>query len=136
MSDFKRKFSIDDRQRQTKAILDKYENKCPIYLTYDKEIINKNSTISKELSKQLSKQLNKYIVTSDLNLAQFLHIVRKKINVNAEESLTLFIEIYQNDKLFNSILAPTTTSIGEIYLNNKDDDGFLYLKLVKENVFG
>jgi hypothetical protein len=48
----------------------------------------------------------------------------------------LFIEIYQNDKLINSLLAPTTTSIGEIYLNNKDEDGFLYLKIVKENVFG
>ncbi len=130
MSEFKKKFSIDDRQRQTKGIIEKYENKCPIYLTYDKEIINKNFTNT------ISKQLNKYIVTCDLNLAQFLHIVRKKINVNAEESLTLFIEFYQNDKLFNSILAPTTNSIGEIYLNNKDEDGFLYLKLVKENVFG
>jgi len=130
MTDFKRKFSIDDRQRQTKAIIEKYENKCPIYLTYDKEIINKNFTST------LSKQLNKYIVTSELTLSQFLIIVRRKINVNPEESLTLFIEFYQNDKLLNSILAPTTNSIGEIYLNNKDEDGFLYLKLVKENVFG
>lgn len=130
MSEFKKKFSIDDRQRQTKAIIEKYENKCPIYLTYDKEIITKNFTNT------ASKQFNKYIVTGDINLSQFLVIVRKKINVNAEESLTLFIEIYQNNKLFNSILAPTTNSIGEIYLNNKDEDGFLYLKLVKENVFG
>lgn len=130
MSEFKKKFSIDDRKRQTKAIIEKYENKCPIYLTYDKEIINKNFTNT------ASKQFNKYIVTGELNLAQFLLIVRKKINVNAEESLTLFIEHYQNNKLFNSILAPTTNSIGEIYLNNRDEDGFLYLKLVKENVFG
>ena len=130
MSDFKRKFSIDDRQRQTKAIIEKYEIKCPIYLTYDKEIINKNFIDNS------SKQLNKYIVTSELTLAQFLVIVRKKINVNAEESLTLFIESYQNDKLINTVLAPSTNSIGEIYLNNKDEDGFLYLKLVKENVFG
>ena len=130
MSDFKRKNNIGNRQKQTKAIIDKYENKCPIYLTYDKEIINK------KLINSAIKELNKYIVTSDINLGQFLIIVRKKIKVDINESLTLFIENYEKDKLINSILAPTSCSIGEIYLTNKDQDGFLYLKLVKENVFG
>jgi GABA(A) receptor-associated protein len=129
MSDFKKKFSFADRKKQTKTIIDKYENKCPIYLTYDKEIIIDKEIINK-------KQFNKYIVTSDINLGQFLLIVRKKININVNESLALFIEIYRNDKLTNTILAPTSCSIGEIYSINKDQDGFLYLNLIKENVFG
>ncbi len=128
MSEYKRKFSFDDRKQQTNAIREKYEDKCPIYLTYDKQV--------KEDLDASVKHFNKYIVTSSLTLAQFLLIVRKKIKFKSQETLTLFIEIYDKDKLKSSILAPTATSLEELYLQNKDDDGFLYLKLVKENVFG
>ncbi len=128
MSEYKRKFSFDDRKQQTDAILEKYEDKCPIYLTYDKEV--------KKILDSSAKQFNKYIVTSSLTLAQFLVIVRKKIKFNSQESLTLFIEVYEKDKLQSSILAPTATSLEELYSKNRDEDGFLYLKLVKENVFG
>jgi hypothetical protein len=128
MSEYKRKFSFDDRKQQTNAIKEKYEDKCPIYLSYDK-------LVKVDLDSSL-KHFNKYIVTSSLTLAQFLVIVRKKIKFNSQESLTLFIEIYEKDKLQTSILAPTTVSLEELYLKNKDEDGFLYLKLVKENVFG
>ena len=126
MSEIK-KISLDERKKQSEKILNKYPDKCPIYLSFDSNIIiNENS----------SRNLNKYIVTTDLTLGQFLTIVRKKINFTSMESLTLFIEEYKNDKLKSTILATNSSTIGELYHKHKDNDGFLYLKAVKENVFG
>lgn len=127
MSEIK-KLSFDDRKKQSEKILNKYQDKCPIYLSFDSNI-----TLKEEKDKR---NLNKYIVTTDLTLGQFLTIVRKKINFTPIESLTLFIEEYINDKLKSTILATNSSTIGEIYHKNKDLDGFLYLKVAKENVFG
>jgi GABA(A) receptor-associated protein len=129
MSDFKKKYSLDERKNITIKILEKYEDKCPIYLSIDKEILS-------NIDSMFKKNINRYIVTSNLTLTQFLSILRKKINFSQNESLTLFVEIYNDKKIINSILAPLTSSIGSIYNNYKDEDGFIYLKIVKENVFG
>lgn len=129
MSEIKKKYSLDERKDITRKILEKYEDKCPIYLSLDKEILSTINPIFK-------KNINKYIVTSDLTMTQFLSILRKKINFSQNESLTLFVEIYNDKKLINSILAPLTSSVASIYNNYKDEDGFVYLKVVKENVFG
>jgi GABA(A) receptor-associated protein len=129
MSEIKKKYSLDERKDITCKILEKYEDKCPIYLSLDKEILSTINPIFK-------KNINRYIVTSNLTMTQFLSILRKKINFSQNESLTLFVEIYNDKKLINSILAPLTSSVESIYNNYKDEDGFLYLKVVKENVFG
>ena len=128
-----KKISLEERKKQSDKILNLYQDKCPIYLSFDSNIkLNINNKDNKL-------NINKYIVTTDLTLGQFLTIVRKKINFSSIESLdalTLFIEEYKNDKLKSSILAPTSSTIGELYHKNKDEDGFLYLKVVKENAFG
>ena len=129
MSELK-KLSFDERKKQSDKILNKYEDKCPIYLSFDSNI---TLNVKEEKDKR---NLNKYIVTTNLTLGQFLTIVRKKINFTSMESLTLFIEEYKNDKLKSTILATNSSTIGELYNKNKDQDGFLYLKAVKENVFG
>lgn len=129
MSEIKRKYSLDERKDITRKILEKYEDKCPIYLSLDKEILSNINPIFK-------KNVNRYIVTSNLTMTQFLSVLRKKINFSQNESLTLFIEIYNDKKIINSVLAPLSSTVETIYNNYKDEDGFLYLKVVKENVFG
>lgn len=129
MSEFKKKYSLIERKDITKKILEKYVDKCPIYLSLDNAILSNIDPIFR-------KNINRYIVTSNLTLSQYLSIIRKKINFSQNESLTLFIEIFEGNKLINTILAPLTSSIDYIYNNYKDDDGFIYLKIVKENVFG
>jgi hypothetical protein len=127
MSDFRRRFKLEERKEITNKILTKYEEKCPIYLSFDSQLNLKSF-----------RNYNRYIVTNNLTLSQFLLIVKKKINVDSNETLTLFIEIYDknNSNIKNSILAPLSSSIASIYDLNKNDDGFLYMTLVKENVFG
>ena len=127
MSDFRKRFKFEERKEITNKILSKYDEKCPIYLSFDSQLNLKSL-----------KNYNRYIVTSNLTLSQFLLIVKKKINIDATESLTLFIEIYDknNSNMKDSIIAPLSSSINSVYNINKNDDGFLYMRLIKENVFG
>jgi GABA(A) receptor-associated protein len=126
-----KKISLDERKKQSEKILNLYQDKCPIYLSFDSNI-----NLDFKEFKDNKININKYIVTADLTLGQFLTIVRKKINFTSIEAITIFIEEYKNDKLKSTILATNSSTIGELYHKNKDEDGFLYLKVVKDNVFG
>ena len=147
MTDFRKKYNFEERINLSKIIISKYEDKIPIYLSFDKEILSIVDPL-------LKKNINRYIVTSTLTIVQFLSIIKKKLNVKPEESLTLFIEIYNNnqnnevnsvkyskslfnsDKITESILCPLSATVESIYTQYKDIDNFLYFRLVKENVFG
>jgi GABA(A) receptor-associated protein len=101
---------------QSKKLIEKYPNKIPIIVKkYDKE---KNlPNINK----------SKYIVPKEMNFTNFIYIIRKRINLSSEKAI--FITI--NDKL-----CPSNDTIGEIYDNYKNDDGFLYMNYSSENTFG
>lgn len=116
MSLFKKTFSIDHRKKESQKMLTKYGDRIPI-------IVEKSSKCN---LKAVSK--NKFLVPHNLTLAQFLVILRKRIDLNPTETLFLFI----ND----SILAPTSDSIISLYEEYKDEDNFLYLSYCNENVFG
>ena len=129
MSEFRKKYNIEERKKLSQNILSKYEDKIPIYLSFDKDILSCVNPL-------LKKNINRYIVSSSLTFLQFISIVKKKINIKSDESLTLFIEHYNKDKITDTVLCPISSSIQSIYLSYKDEDDFLYLKLIKENVFG
>lgn len=101
---------------QSEKLIEKYPNKIPIIVRkYDKE---KNlPSINK----------SKYIVPKEMNFTNFIYIIRKRINLSSEKAI--FITI--NDKL-----CPSNDTIGEIYDNYKNDDGFLYMNYSSENTFG
>merc|ERR1712096_374204 len=69
----------------------------------------------------------KYLVPADISVAQFMWIVRKRINLTPEKAILLFV---------NKIVPSSTATLGEIYSNHKDDDGFLYVAYSGENTFG
>jgi len=69
----------------------------------------------------------KYLVPADISVAQFMWIVRKRINLTPEKAIFLFV---------NKIVPSSTATLGEIYSNHKDDDGFLYVAYSGENTFG
>jgi hypothetical protein len=60
-------------------------------------------------------------------MGQFIQILRDKIKI--ESSIALFFFI--NNKIF-----PITSLIGDIYKNNADQDGFLYIEFCEESTFG
>ena len=98
MSELKKKLNLNERKVLTSKILDKYPEKCPVFLSID--------------NKQNSIHLSRYIVTYNLTMLQFLVIVRKKINIGAEESLTLFIEVFNNNKIITIPIEKISKAFG------------------------
>lgn len=113
---FKKKHSLEKRKAESKRILAKYADKIPIIVSKDdKSTLN---VIDK----------CKYLAPEDITLAQFSVIIRKRIQLSETEAFFFFTS--------SSTMPSSTSSLRELYSNNKDEDGFLYLYYCGENVFG
>ena len=99
----------------SERIIKKYPARIPIIVCKDKNC--KLVDIDKQ----------KFLVPRDMNLGQFIYIIRKRIKL--ESSQALFIMV-------NNTLSPATLNLGEIYEKQKDKDGFLYITYSSENTFG
>ena len=103
--------------------LEKRKSKC-------NDILNKRPGIIPVIAEHSNFQDNKtlkFLVESELTVGQFIHILRKKIEIKPEEAL--FIQV--NNKIPNMVCL-----LKELYLTEKDTDGFLYMYYKKENTFG
>ncbi|XP_047339019.1 autophagy-related protein 8B-like [Impatiens glandulifera] len=69
----------------------------------------------------------KYLVPTDLNVDQFVYVVRKRIKLSPEKAIFIFVK---------NILSPTAVMMFAIYEENSDEDGFLYMTYSGENTFG
>jgi GABA(A) receptor-associated protein len=116
MESFKKKLTLEKRKEESSRIIKKYPDKLPIIVTKSKKTRLEN--IDK----------NKFLVPNDMTLGQFLLIIRKRIKLKQEESLFLLIKD-------NSMIESSKTLL-QIYEDNKDEDGFLYITYCGENVFG
>ena len=114
---FKKKHTFEQRKQESTKIIAKYEDRIPIIVFKDPKCKN-----LEEINK------NKFLAPTDLTLGQFLCVIRKRINLDEAQALFVFVE--------ESTLAPTSQTIGNLYENHKDEDGFLYMLYCSENVFG
>ena len=69
----------------------------------------------------------KYLVPKELSVGQFIYVIRKRIKLNPEQALFVFV---------NKIIPPTSAYMTDIYNEHKDSDGFLYITYTDENTFG
>ena len=69
----------------------------------------------------------KYLVPLDLSVGQFIYVIRKRLTLAPEKALFLFI---------NNQLPCGADTIGTVYHNHRDTDGFLYINYSGENTFG
>tara|TARA_Y100000591_G_C21822157_1_gene694293 strand:- start:302 stop:661 length:360 start_codon:yes stop_codon:yes gene_type:complete len=114
--DFKTKHSIEHRIGESQRIRGKFPNRIPI-------VVEKAS--EDKILKFIDK--NKFLTPNDLTLGQFIYVIRKRIKLDSDAALFFFI----NGKMF-----PVTTMISTLYNDEKDADGFLYMKYASENAFG
>ena len=114
-SDFKRDFSFHKRFEESAKVINQYPDRRPIIC--EKAFENVSPTIDKK----------KYLVPCDLNVGQFMYVIRKRLKLLPEEAIFLFV---------NNRIISGTSIIGTIYDNYKDADGFLYIQYAKENVYG
>jgi GABA(A) receptor-associated protein len=70
----------------------------------------------------------KYLVPNDLTVGQLLHVIRKRIKITATDAIFLFTE--------KNISPATTAQLGQVYAENADPDGFLYMTYNTESTFG
>lgn len=114
--EFKKNNSLSKRKNNCDTILIKYPDRIPVIVEKDKSSRNLN-----DIDK------NKFLVPYELTLGQLLHIIRQRCNLDPSQSLYLFC---------GNTLPPTSQTIGNIYQDQKDEDGFLYITYCAENTFG
>jgi GABA(A) receptor-associated protein len=109
--------SFEERKSESQKIRDKYPDRVCI-------ICEKapNAGNVKNIEKI------KYLVPNTLTMGQFIHIIRKKVDIEACKSLFLFVN--------NRVVPPTTTEMGRLYDQYKDKDDLLYMTYATENTFG
>jgi len=112
--DYKIKKTFEERVNESQAILKKYPNKIPV-------IINE---CSEELRERVKRKM---LLQTDMTVSQFMHTLRTKFNIKSEETVLIFV---------NGTFPTSTTLMSYLYEKHKDKDGFLYISILKENVFG
>ena len=112
---FKTSNNFELRKNESDKIIKKYPSRIPIIIEKaDKCILN-------DIDK------TKYLVPKDLNMNQFIYIIRKRIKLDNSQSIFFIVD--------NNV-CPSNVPLSSIYEEHKDEDGFLYISYCNENVFG
>lgn len=119
MSNFKKRFDQESRQKASANVMHKYPNKVPV-------IVEKNRSVKSADLPEIAKQ--KYLVPIDATVGRFIHEIRKQIKLKSEQALFIFVD--------KDILPSASAEMGLIYQKYRDIDGFLYLTYTGENTFG
>ena len=108
--------TFQERLEESHKIKTKYPDRVPV-------ICEKNPGSGLDM---LDKR--KYLVPNDLTATQFLFIIRKRLKLRAEKAIYMFTE--------NTTIPPTSFLISNIYNQNVNQDGFLYMYYTSESTFG
>lgn len=110
-------FSVSEKARLLKEaqhIRQKYTDRLPIIVQ------------SRDSGIDLKK--HKYLVPSDITMSQFMYVIRKRIQLNADKALFIFV---------NDTIPPSSSMMSLIFNEHVDSDiGMLVLVISKENTFG
>lgn len=115
---FKTKYSFQKRKDEANKILVQYSDKIPVIVEKHKQ-----ATLN-EIDK------HKYLVPSQMTVAQFIYVIRRRIKLTDNEALYLFVD---------KTLPMASQTIQSLYNDSKtkpDHDGFLYITYCNENTFG
>ena len=112
---FKTDNEFSTRKSESDKIIQKYPNRIPIIIEKaEKCILN-------DIDK------HKYLVPKDLNMNQFIYIIRKRIKLDNSQSIFFIV---------GNNVCPSNSPLSHIYEEHKDKDGFLYIIYTSENTFG
>lgn len=112
---FKEMHPFVERKKESEKIRAKYPDRIPVIV--EKALGSNIQEIDKR----------KYLVPSDISIAQFMWIIRQRIQLSPEKAIFLFV---------GKVLPQSSANISEIYEEHKDPDGFLYVCFSGENTFG
>ncbi|XP_074423143.1 microtubule-associated protein 1 light chain 3 gamma-like [Larus michahellis] len=114
---FKQRKSLATRMHEVTEIRIKYPNKIPVVV----ERYQKEKTLP---------PLNrtKFLVSQDLPLSQFAVTLRTRLCLASSQTFYLLVN--------NKGLPNMAVTMQELYRDNKDEDGFLYLTYASQEMFG
>ena len=102
---------------EAEKLMQKYPDRIPVIVSR-----NKYSETTPEIDK------HKYLVPNDLTIGQLQYVIRKRLSLNSDKGLFLFV---------NKTIMNTNTMIISAYQSEQcKEDGFLYVVYSYENVFG
>ncbi|XP_061470490.1 microtubule-associated proteins 1A/1B light chain 3C-like [Rhineura floridana] len=114
---FKQRKSLVIRMREAADIRTKYPSKIPVVVErYQKE----------KALPQLDRI--KFLVSQDISMSQFIFTLRSRLSLTATQAFYLLVN--------NKSLPCLSLTISEVYHDNKDEDGFLYMTYASQEMFG
>ncbi len=108
--------ALEKRKKEAARIRAKYPEKVPIIVENDDQ--------SKE---KLTLTERKFLVPASLTMGEFIYVLRKRIKLPSEKALFVFVK---------NQLPPTAALVGMLDAQHRSEDGFLYISVSGENVFG
>ena len=111
---FKEIHDFNTRKNEADRMIEKYPERVPV-------ICEKLGLDLPDIDKY------KFLVPYDISLAQFMYIIRRRMELSADKSIFLFV----NDTMISS-----SELFKKIYFEHKDEDGFLYITYSGESTFG
>jgi GABA(A) receptor-associated protein len=113
--------SFEKRQAEAKRILAKYPDRIPV-------IVNK---ASRSTLPEIDKK--KFLVPGTMLCGEFKFIIHKHLQQQTSNSISAESTIY----LFIKNTPPRTGALmSELYEQQRDEDGFLYMQYSAENTLG
>lgn len=114
--EFKEEKSYEKRREDGERIRKKYPDRVPVSLNYQDETfslmtdflcIEFQIIVEKAPKSRISNlDKRKYLVPNDLTVGQFYFLIRKRIELRAEDALFFFV---------NNQIPPTSETIGTLY---------------------
>lgn len=115
ISNYEKLYSFEERKNESTRIISMYDDRVPIIL--EKYSKNEEYDVNK----------NKFLVPKKMSIGKFIFIVRKRYEIKNEESIYIFI---------NEKIPKQSELIENLYINEKNEDGILYIFYDKERIFG
>ena len=103
--------TFDFRQEQSEIILRRHPTHRPFIIE----------------SKKFHLDRTKFLVPSDINMGQLMYVVRKRLKLDPGDGIFFLID---------NIMPNAKSLVAQVYQEYSDEDGFCYIEVTKENVFG